>query len=238
MSRPLIAIPARFTERASAIRFRGEVLPRALVEAVFQAGGEPLAVHPNTALDKNAVLGTADLDNRLRFADGLLLPGGGDMAPERWGGAMQSEVYDVDTTQDAFDLAAAAWAFEAHKPLLAICRGTQVLNVARGGTLIAHMNEPHVSVITSVRLAAGSRLAGLLGPDDLSVSCYHHQEIKEIGEGLRAGAASTASGTIEAIEATDESWWAVGVQWHPEDSFTEDPLQRRLLEAHVEVCRS
>jgi putative glutamine amidotransferase len=232
VSRPLIAIPARFTERASAIRFRGEVLPRALVEAVFEAGGEPLAVHPDTAG------AGSDLRERLRFAAGLLLPGGGDMAPERWGGAMQNEVYDVDATQDAFDLAAATWAFEARRPLLAICRGTQVLNVARGGTLVAHMSEPHVSVITGVRLVAGSRLAGLLGADELSVSCYHHQEIKEIGAGLRSSAASTASGTIEAIEADDDTWWAVGVQWHPEDSFQADPLQRRLLEAHIEACRA
>jgi putative glutamine amidotransferase len=233
--RPLIAVPARFTARASAIRFRGEVVPRALLEAVYAAGGEPLAVHPSAP---GGVARVRDVGERLRFADGLLLPGGGDIAPQVCGGATHAEVYDVDAEQDAFDLAAATWAFDQSKPVLAICRGTQVLNVSRGGTLIAHMDEPHVSVTTGVRLATSSRLAGLLGPldtGDLTVSCYHHQEIKDVGKNLSACAASVPGGTIEAIEADDDRW-AIGVQWHPEDSFENDPVQRRLLEAHVEAC--
>jgi putative glutamine amidotransferase len=232
MNRPLIAVPARFTARAAAIRFRGEVLPRALLEAVYEAGGEPLAVHPSAP---GGVCRVQDVGERLRFADGLLLPGGGDIAPQTWGGAMHAEVYDVDADQDAFDLAAATWAFDERVPLLAICRGTQVLNVARAGTLVEHMSEPHRGVTTAVRVSVDSRLAGLLGPDDLTVSCYHHQEIKDVGKGLRPSAVSTAGSTIEAIEADDR--WAVGVQWHPEDSFEHDPRQRALLQAHVEASR-
>jgi putative glutamine amidotransferase len=232
--RPLIAVPARFTARASAIRFRGEVLPRALLEAVYEAGGEPLAVHPFAPHGRIDAAGVHEVGERLRFADGLLLPGGGDLAPQTWGGAMHAEVYDVDTDQDAFDLAAAIWAFDERLPLLAICRGTQVLNVARGGTLVEHMSEPHRGVTTAVQVTAGSKLADLLGADDLTVSCYHHQEIKDVGKGLRPSAVSIPGGTIEAIEAEDR--WAVGVQWHPEDSFEHDPRQRALLAAHIEAA--
>jgi putative glutamine amidotransferase len=228
VTRPLIAIPARFTAHASAIRFRGEVLPWALAEAVFQAGGEPLGIHPTEP---------GDAGERLRFADGLLLPGGGDIDPGRWGGRPHPQVYDVDPQQDGFDLAAATWAFETRTPMLAICRGTQVLTVARGGTLVSHMAEPHVAVTTGVRLVPGSRLAGLLGADELSVSCHHHQEIRDVGQGFTACGTSIVGGTVEAIEAVDERW-AIGVQWHPEDSFERDPLQRRLLEAHVEAARA
>jgi putative glutamine amidotransferase len=232
VARPLIAVPARFTARASAIRFRGEVIPRALLEAVFDAGGEPLAVHPSAP---GGVARVRDVAERLWFAAGLLLPGGGDVDPQVWGGAMHAEVYNVDTEQDAFDLAAATWAFDERKPLLAICRGTQVLNVSRGGTLVAHMDEPHRGVTTAVRIDTGSRLRSLLGVEDLTVSCYHHQEIKDVGRDLMSSARSAPGGTIEAIESTDDRW-AVGVQWHPEDSYDRDQLQRALLEAHVEAC--
>jgi len=232
VTRPLIAVPARFTARASAIRFRGEVLPRALLEAVYAAGGEPLSVHPSAP---GGVARVPEVSARLRFCDGLLLPGGGDLDPQAWGGTMHAEVYDVDAEQDAFDLAAATWAFDEGKPLLAICRGTQVLNVARGGTLVAHMDEPHRGVMTDVQVSTGSRLADLLGAQELTVSCYHHQEISDLGKDLTASALSTPGGTVEAIEATDQRW-AVGVQWHPEDSAEQDPLQRTLLEAHVEAA--
>lgn len=229
--RPLIAIPGRFTDRASAIRFRGEVVPRALLEAVYEAGGEPVAVHPHAP---GGVAKVSDVGERLWFADGLLLPGGGDLDPQAWGGVMHSEVYNVDAEQDAFDLAAASWAFDERKPLLAVCRGTQVLNVSRGGTLVVHMEEPHRGVMTAVQVAAGSRLGALLDTTELTVSCYHHQEINDVGEGLVATATSTLTGTIEAIEAGDR--WVIGVQWHPEDSFAQDRLQRTLLGAHVEAC--
>lgn len=233
MSRPVIAVPARFTAQASAIRFQGEVIPRALMEAVFAAGGEPLAVHPSAPGGRVRV---EDVGERLWFCAGLLLPGGGDLDPQTWGGATHAEVYDVDADQDAFDLAAATWAFEAGIPLLAVCRGTQVLNVARGGTLVAHMDDPHRGVLTDVQVRAGSRLSGLLGADRLTASCHHHQEIKDVGDGLAPCAAALAGNTIEAIEAIDDRW-VVGVQWHPEDSFDHDPLQQALLAAHVEAAR-
>jgi putative glutamine amidotransferase len=233
VTRPLIVVPARFTERASAIRFRGEVVPRALLEAIYEAGGEPLAVHPHAP---GAAITPTDVGERLRFADGVLLPGGGDLDPQAWGGAMHAEVYDVDAEQDAFDLAVAAWAFDAGKPLLAVCRGTQVLNVSRGGTLVAHMDQPHRGVMTAVEVGTESLLAGFFDTSELVVSCHHHQEINDLGKDLTASALSVPGGTIEAIEASDGRW-VVGVQWHPEDSFTEDPLQRALLDAHVDASR-
>jgi putative glutamine amidotransferase len=234
VTRPLIAVPARYTEHASAIRFRGEVVPRALLEAVFAAGGEPLAVHPSAPGGR---VPSKEVGERLRFCAGLLLPGGGDLDPRTWGGATHAEVYDVDAEQDAFDLAAATWAVEAGVPLLAICRGTQVLNVAHGGTLVAHMDDPHRGVLTEVRVSAGSRLAGLLGADRLIASCHHHQEIKDVGAGLSPSATALAGGTIEAVEASTGGW-VIGVQWHPEDTTGGDPLQRALVSAHVEAARA
>jgi putative glutamine amidotransferase len=76
----------------------------------------------------------------------------------------------------------------------------------------------------------------LIGADELTVSCYHHQEINDLGKGLTAVATSVPGGTIEAVEASDGRW-AVGVQWHPEDSSTQDPLQRALLAAFIDACR-
>ena len=122
--RPLIAIPARFSPNATALRFEAEVTARALIEAVFAAGGEPVVVHPyapDLEIDVDAAR------ERIWFADGVLLPGGGDVAA-RWSGQQPHPTqYGVDEEQDAFDLAVARVALSDHLPLLAICRPPMVL---------------------------------------------------------------------------------------------------------------
>jgi putative glutamine amidotransferase len=213
--RPLIAIPARFSASASALRFRASVAARRLVEAVYAAGGEPVVVHP---------AGDADPGDRLWFADGILLPGGGDVAAHRFGGSPHAREYDVDDEQDAFDLAVARCALAGGIPLLAVCRGAQVVNVALGGDLVQDLGESHRHLVHTISTG-------------LEVSCYHHQGLGRLGKGLRA-VAHAADGTIEAITLDDAAGWFLGVQWHPEDTYDTDPRQADLFRRLVRPGRS
>jgi putative glutamine amidotransferase len=230
VTRPLIAVPARFAATTSALRYAAEVNARALIEAVWRAGGEPASIHP------------ADSDVPLRLArfDGVLLPGGGDLAPHRYGAAgVHETVYDVDDTQDAFDLEVARTALESGLPLLAICRGLQVVNVVLGGTLEQDMGGPereHRHVVHPVSLRPGSDLAGAMGVEKTDVSCYHHQRVDRLGAGLEV-TATAADGTVEGLELPGARGWFTAVQWHPEDTAHEDPAQQGLFDAFVRAAR-
>ncbi|MFF7868017.1 gamma-glutamyl-gamma-aminobutyrate hydrolase family protein [Streptomyces qaidamensis] len=229
MTRPLIAIPARFSATASALRYAAEVNARALVEAVWRAGGEPAGIHP-------ADTGTAA---RLARFDGVLLPGGGDLAPSRYGATgIHDTVYDVDTLQDTFDLDVARHALESGLPLLAVCRGLQVVNVALGGTLQQDMGGPereHRHLVHPVILEPGSLVARAAGAEKVDASCYHHQRVDRLGRGLRV-TARAADGTIEALELPGADGWFTAVQWHPEDTAREDPAQQGLFDALVRAA--
>ncbi|MGW0758898.1 gamma-glutamyl-gamma-aminobutyrate hydrolase family protein [Streptomyces sp. NPDC002814] len=229
MNRPLIAIPARFSATTSALRYAAEVNARALVEAVWRAGGEPASIHP----------ADSDAAARLGRFDGVLLPGGGDLAPYRYGqGETHARVYDVDETQDGFDLQVARSALESGTPLLAICRGLQVVNVAVGGALEQDMGGPdreHRHLVHPVRLEPGSLVAGAARAEKVDVSCYHHQRVDRLGAGLEI-TARAADGTIEALELTGGRGWFVAVQWHPEDTAAEDPSQQGLFDALVRAA--
>lgn len=234
--RPLIAVPARFSATTSALRHAAEVNARALIEAVWRAGGEPVTIHPYAP---GGICDPARTAARLSRFDGILLPGGGDLAPHRYGADETHEaVYDVDDEQDAFDLEVARQAFAQRLPLLAICRGLQVVNTARGGALHQDMGGPgrdHRHVRHSVSLAPGSVLARITGTDKTDASCYHHQHVDRLGEGLAVTARAT-DGTIEAVELTDHEGWFVAVQWHPEDTAHEDPAQQCLFDALVRAA--
>ena len=230
MARPLIAIPARFSASASALRYAAEVSARQLIEGVYAAGGEPLVMHPDGS----------DVTDRLGWADGVLLPGGGDLSG-RWSGqGSHPTLYDVDEEQDAFDLAVASFALSQGIPLLSICRGTQVVNVGRGGTLIQDMDS-HDSQIKHHRhhvhdvTVEESRLRGIVG-QGVEVSCYHHQCIDRLGEDLVVTARSE-EGVIEAVEMPSAPGFYVGVQWHSEDTWRTDAKQLALFEALVAAAR-
>ncbi|MFF7721433.1 gamma-glutamyl-gamma-aminobutyrate hydrolase family protein [Streptomyces luteogriseus] len=229
MTRPLIAVPARFSATTSALRYAAEVNARALIEAVWRAGGEPAGIHP-------ADTGAAD---RLARFDGVLLPGGGDLAPSRYGAAdTHDTVYDVDPLQDTFDLDAARHALESGMPLLAVCRGLQVVNVALGGTLEQDMGGPereHRHLVHPVTLEPGSLVARAAGVEKADASCYHHQRVDRLGAGLRV-TARAADGTIEALELPGAAGWFAAVQWHPEDTAHEDPAQQGLFDALVRAA--
>lgn len=240
-SRPVILVPARFSASASALRYRADVAATKLVQAVYDAGGEPLVLHPVAP----AAASAAELDElvrgRIALADGILLPGGGDLAAHWAGQDAHPTLYDVDEEQDAFDLALARVAIADRVPLLAICRGAQVVNVARGGTLVQDLAEvlgaDHRHVVHEIKVVADSPLRDVVPADVLTISCYHHQGIDRLGDGLRATAYAD-DGTVEALGLDGHDGWFVGVQWHPEDTADTDPFQAALFGALVDAARA
>jgi len=233
VTRPLIAIPARFSASAAALRYEAEVAARKLVEAVYAAGGEPLTIHPSAPA---GTVSDTEVSRRLGFADGVLLPGGGDLNPVHYGGDQHESLYDMDLEQDAFDLAVARCSLRAGRPLLAICRGMQVVNVAMGGTLVQDMSRHHRHVRSELALGPGTAVRGVLGQDLVTISCYHHQAVNRIGAGLRS-TASSGDGVVEAIELAEPGrGWFLAVQWHPEDTAADDPAQQHLFDALVSAA--
>lgn len=229
-ARPLIAIPARFSATTSALRYAAEVNARALVEAVWRAGGEPASIHP----------AAEDVPGRLARFDGVLLPGGGDLAPHRYGATdTHAAVYDVDDLQDTFDLEAARAALDLGLPLLAVCRGLQVVAVALGGTLEQDMGGPereHRHLTHPVGIERGTLLEQATGATKVDASCYHHQRVERLGTGVTV-TARAADGTVEGLELPGARGWFTAVQWHPEDTAAEDPAQQGLFDALVRAAR-
>ena len=237
-TRPRIAVPGRFSTNASALRSRALVGSRSLLDGVYAAGGDPLVVLPSAP---GGEVTEAEVSDRLSWADGILLPGGGDLAAH-WSGQPDHEaLYDVDVEQDAFDLTIARWALRIGLPVLAICRGSQVVNVALGGTLVQHMDERggpianHRNHVHHVSTTPGSRMASVVG-SAVEVSCYHHQCIDNLADGLVATAHSE-EGVVEGVEIPSGAGWFLGTQWHPEDTWTERPEQLAVFEAFVAACR-
>ncbi len=239
-ARPVVVVPARFSQSAAALRYRAEVSASKLVQAVYDAGAEPLVLHPEVPDEISADELDRLVRDRVWMADGILLPGGGDLAA-RWSGQAHHETqYDVDETQDAFDLALARVAIEDRIPLLAICRGTQVVNVARGGDLVQDMTETlgadHRHLVHEIEILEDSPLRRVVPEDRMTISCYHHQGLGRLGKGLRASAYAD-DGTIEAVALDDHVGWYLGVQWHPEDTAATDAQQAGVFAAFVAAIR-
>jgi putative glutamine amidotransferase len=230
-ARPLVIIPARFSDTASALRYGAEVAAAKLLEAVWDAGGEPLIIHP-TAPE----LRIDELASRFWMADAVLLPGGGDLSPRWYHQDPQPMLYGVNEDQDAFDLAMARWAIMDEIPLLAICRGNQVVNVALGGSLEQDMNagngRDHREFVHDIQLDAKSPLRDVVADDRITISCSHHQCIDVLADRLVV-AAHAADGTIEAVTLDDHDGWYLGVQWHLEDFADTDPVQRDIFQAFI-----
>lgn len=177
----------------------------------------------------------------VRAADGVLLLGGGDMESSLYGhtGPVNHE-YGVDSAIDEYSIRAVRGALDADQPLLGICRGSQVLNVALGGTLIPDIEDfalhrgdggDAVFLDERIRVAPDSRLADIVGTDLLEVRTGHHQAVRDVAPGLRA-VAWAEDGIVEAVE--HQAKWAVGVQWHPEDSHGSYEDRHRVFRAFVE----
>lgn len=215
------------------------LVPQVYLDAVTAAGGTPLLL-PQAGSDGSAggVGGGTDV-GVVDVLDGLAIIGGADVDPAGYGEQPHAHTYSRPA-RDRHEVRLLEAARRADLPVLGICRGAQLVNVALGGTLHQHLpdrvgHESHQPApgefgAVVVRIEAGTRLAGILGPE-VKVPCYHHQALDRIGEGLRV-CATAPDGTVEALEA-DGPEWLVGVQWHPE----EDAGDLRLFEAHVAAAR-
>jgi putative glutamine amidotransferase len=226
VARPIVGITT-YVEPASWGNWQldAALIPYMYVEAIEHAGGTPLLVPPVEE----------GVEEILDSLDGLLLSGGADLDPESYGAEAHPETSGTRPARDRAELALLEGALARDLPVLAVCRGSQVLNVARGGDLVQHLpevvgSEAHREVrgVFSehpVRIEDGSRLGSLLG-ERTPVKSHHHQGFGRLGEGLRE-VAWADDGTIEAVE-DPERRFAVGVLWHPEAG--EDA---RLFEALV-----
>ncbi|MEA2218594.1 MAG: putative glutamine amidotransferase [Solirubrobacteraceae bacterium] len=196
------------------------VLPRSFVDPVHRAGALALLLVPDPAL-------VEDPDEVLDRVDGLLLAGGADVDPASYGAAPHPLTVAPDAARDAFEVALVRRALRRDLPLLGICRGMQIINVARGGTLHQDLpellgHEHHRRVAGSfdgadhdVRLLAGSLAARVAGERLHATKSHHHQGVDRIGEGLRVTGWATIDDLPEAIEEPNNRF-ALGVQWHPE----------------------
>jgi putative glutamine amidotransferase len=224
----------------------GQTLERAYVNsaylhAVQQAGGVPVLLPPQ--------LSKSSLERLVRGLDAVLLTGGGDMDPACFGEAPHPTLYDVAPARDALETSVTHMALEKRTPLLAICRGIQVLNVALGGSLYQDVGtDPGTEIQHSqkeardqsthkVTVTPGSRLAKILGVDDVEVNSFHHQVIKALGWGLTA-VAWTPDQLIEGVELADDSRFVLGVQWHPEHLVGASEPARRLFAALIAAART
>ena len=211
------------------------ILPAEYVDAVRRAGGIPLLLPP----------GEERMDAVLPLLKAVVFSGGGDLDPDLYGGSRHETIYMVEPERDRSEIDLARRVFDLEVPTLAICRGSQILNVAKGGTLIEHLPDevgetvnhrvpPREPTPHPIRVEPASRLAGLLGATDFSCMSWHHQAVRRVAPGFEV-VAHAPDGTIEGLEAPSHPW-LVAVQWHPELTAAEDPIQQRLFDALVEAA--
>jgi putative glutamine amidotransferase len=244
--RPLIGVTTSEVRRSESV----EPIPQGEDPARFEmalgltylrgleaSGAVPVVMPP---LADEAVASLLD-----RF-DGICLSGGPDIDPTSYGAGPHPELGPTEPDLDRFELAVGAEADARGMPILAICRGTQTLNVLRGGTLHQHLpdlsseishrqREPGEQTSHSIAIEPESRLAEVVGTTTLDVNSFHHQAIQRLGDGLRISARAP-DGTVEAVEDPGRTF-VIGVQWHAE-TLVHRPFERALFSRFVEVCRA
>jgi putative glutamine amidotransferase len=243
--RPLVAIVAYHLagDRVARWPAGGYGVPGPYIDALRTAGARTAIVSPGEP---------GDPEELLEPFDGLVLVGGGDVDPSRYGAEPDTDhLYGVETDRDDFEIALLLATARLKMPALCICRGMQVMNVAFGGTLHQHLpgmpglSEHGVPVantqtVHGVTATPGSRLRAATGVDALACSSHHHQGLDRVGTGLIVTGRSD-DGLVEAIELVVEDkehdGWMVGVQWHPEDTAEADPAQRGLFDGFALVAK-
>jgi putative glutamine amidotransferase len=209
------------------------------ISALHSVGVTPVLVPLHERQDRVARL--------LAGVQGILLPGSGyDVDPQRYGEDRIPECGLADPARTAIDELLIQDAFNLEKPILAICQGVQTLNVWRNGTLIQHLqttvnHSPGRAVVEAhaVRIAPTSRLARLLEPGarfEARVNSSHHQAVKAVGDNLLVSAISPEDGVIEAVELDSPSHFAVGVQWHPERTYTQSTFSRAIFSIFAQAA--
>src|SRR5712691_6203679 len=212
----------------------------AYLHAIQQAGGVPVPLPPQ--------LSAAALERLAGELSGLLLTGGGDVDPARYGETPHPTLYEVAPARDMLETSAVHIALERRLPVLAVCRGIQVLNVALGGTLFQDVGtepgtqlqhsqtEPRDQPTHKVKIEPRSRLAQIMGTDEIEVNSMHHQAVKALGRNLTA-VAWAPDQIIEGVEDADPSRFVLGVEWHPEELVGHSEPARRLFAALVNAAR-
>lgn len=231
---PVIGMTAFFNDDNG----RVHKINTSFVEAILKNGGIPLIIP--VISDRS---GIAAMVERI---DGLLVPGGQDVAPHLYGEEPCPQVSFARAQDDLFEMELIRQMKEAGKPILGICRGEQIINVTFGGTLyqdIPTMIKSTINHVQSLKIrsepmhfaqiAADSHLAKLLGVTKVHINTYHHQAVKDVAEGFRAVGVAK-DGIIEAIESEDGS--IIGVQWHPELMLEGAAEFKRLFEGFIALC--
>jgi gamma-glutamyl-gamma-aminobutyrate hydrolase PuuD len=242
MGRPLVAVIGRNLKpgRVSSWVTGAVGLPRGYTDALDRAGARP------------AVLPPAGFDDDGRAAEviapfaGMVLTGGADVDPSRYGQDPHPSIYGIDHVADEFEFGLVDAAMDRGIPILAICRGHQLLNVALGGSLDQHITDrpgllahgdpasaPSGGADHDVSIEPGTKLADALGTTRCTVRSHHHQAVDELAPKAIATAWSD-DGVLEGFELVDG--WVVSVQWHPEATAGDDPVQQRLFDAFVRAC--
>ena len=243
--RPLIAVVAYHLggDRVARWPEGGYGVPSLYLDALRRAGARTLILAPGEE---------GKPEELLEPFDGLLLVGGGDIDPARYGGTANEHVYGVEPDRDEAEIALLGAADRIAMPTLCICRGIQIMNVAFGGTLHGHLPDvPGLQVhgvpldesqtIHEVQPEPGSRLAAVTKSPSLACLSHHHQGIDRLGDGL-AVTGRTEDGLIESIERIvldpedTQATWMLGVQWHPEETAEHDPAQQSLFDGFTRLA--
>lgn len=236
MPKPLIGITTRNTLNSSGQPM--VTIQHSYVNAVVQAGGLPVPVP--------CMLGEADFQDLYSRLDGILFSGGGDVSLKYFSGSDHPRIGEVDDMRDLTEITLLRQAAEDGKPMLGICRGMQVMNVALGGTLYTHIHdqipnpldhdypgELRTTLVHPVNVDETARAAEIFGETFLNVNSLHHQGLKDIASRLRV-AGHAPDGLVEVVEIPGHPF-AVGVQWHPE-WLTDQPAMQRLFKSFVDTA--
>lgn len=211
-----------------------------IIESVTAAGGLPVLIPISVTDDV--------LRGIYQRLDGILLPGGGDIRPSVYGAEVHPATANIDDARDHAEIQLARWAANDDLPLMGICRGHQVMNVAFGGTLIQDIPSqlhtdlthdirdgmPRNTLLHEVKIDPSSHLAGILGVTQHRVNSLHHQSVEQAGPALCV-TAYAPDGVVEGLEMPDKRF-ILSVQWHPEDLVEGDPAMQRLFKAFVDAA--
>ena len=210
------------------ITYSSEIKAEPYADAIRASGGEPVLITPESDLEE------------FEF-DGLLLGGGVDVDPALYGEERGPQTEVPNTARDVMEQQLLAQALQRDIPVLAICRGLQLLNVAHGGSLVQHQEGHEIRPpekwlpAHSVKVVAPSLLNNILQSETIRVNSRHHQTVARVADGLRV-VGRAFDGTVEALESTEHEF-VLGVQWHPEDMVAHDPIQKKLFDQFVDRAR-